>query len=230
MLNPSSNVSTQQLGVQVFQQMLRRPLAFWGGVWASLVIVACVAALGLLNPGTIESEGQPETTPKVVDDSSTELLPTTADVSQTSQFSSTAFQNSQISQGGFRTVDASTPGSGIPIWLFGAVALTCATGSLLIYGSMRESSQRRRRSLKRETSLRAVSSTGNRKKQQLSPPRSRQKRPKSGLGSPISTIDAPLVTVLPPEKSHSLDWGKDSLADVVDLRKRQSLASLLRDR
>jgi len=37
-----------------------------------------------------------------------------------------------------------------------------------------------------------------------------------------------MVTVLPPEESHPLDWDEATLADMMDLRKRQSLASLLR--
>jgi hypothetical protein len=36
------------------------------------------------------------------------------------------------------------------------------------------------------------------------------------------------VTVLPPEESNPLDWDQESLADMMDLRKRQSLSSLMR--
>jgi hypothetical protein len=53
----------------------------------------------------------------------------------------------------------------------------------------------------------------------------------------FETVDKPLpitdekltqVTVLSPEESHPLDGGDESLADMLDLRKRQSLASLIR--
>lgn len=231
MLNPSGNSPTQRLGVQVFQELIRnRPLAFWGGLWASLVVVAYVAALGLLNPGTVEWEKQPEATPKIVDDSPTGLLDATVEESQTALPTSTGFQDSQTSQGGFRKVDASAPEPGMPMWLFSAVALTCATGSWLIYGSMRHSSSQRRKSLRRETSLKASSTTAIRKKRQPSSRTNSLKKQRSRLEPPISVADAPLVTVLPPEKSHPLDWGEDSLADMMDLRKRQSLEALLRDR
>ena len=36
------------------------------------------------------------------------------------------------------------------------------------------------------------------------------------------------ITVLPPEESHPLDRGNENLAEMMDLRKRKSLASLMR--
>jgi hypothetical protein len=37
----------------------------------------------------------------------------------------------------------------------------------------------------------------------------------------------PIVTVLPPETNHSLDWDESSLVNALDLRKQRSLSSWL---
>jgi hypothetical protein len=58
-------------------------------------------------------------------------------------------------------------------------------------------------------------------------------RPNSqDVNKPIIAQDRSLaqITVLPPEQIHPLDGGKESLADMMDLRKRYTLSSLMRDK
>lgn len=233
MLNPSTNGSIQRLSLQIFQHLLHKhPLAFLGGTWASLMLVAYLAACGLLSPGSMEREKPPETTPSaMVEDSRTDLPSSTAvQGSQTPQPASTAVQDLPTSQRGFTKVRVSSPEEGMPMWLFGALALSCATGTLLIYGSLRHSQPRRTPVKRKETSQKASPTTAIRKKRQLPSRRHRLKKPISMPQPPRSVADQPVVTVLPPDESHPLDWGEDSLADMMDLRKRQSLSSLLRNR
>lgn len=231
MLNPSSNGSTQRLGAQIVRELVyNHPIPFLGGMWVSLVVAGYFAAWGLLSPGSMEPEKPPVTTQsaKMVEDSPTGLPDSTA--VQGSQQSSTATQDSQTSEGGFTRVRVSSGEEGMPMWLFGALALSCATGTLLIYGSLRNSQPRRKPVKRRETSLKASPTTAIRKKPQPPLRRQRLKRPIPVSQPPTSVSNVPVVTVLPPDESHPLDWGDDSLADMMDLRKRQTLASLLRNR
>lgn len=234
MLNPSSNGSTQRLGVQILQELIHnRPLAFWGGMWASLVLVAYVAALGLLSPGTIEGDKPQETTPsaKIVEESPIGLP--NSDVVQSSQspvLNSAELKGFQTPESDFTNAEAASPTASLPMWLFGAIALTCASGGLLIYGSLSQWKQRRKPLKRRAKSVKS-SPTATVVRKQQSP--SRIQRPKASKPSaqpPRPVAQTPLVTVLPPEENHPLDWGEDSLADMMDMRKQHSLTSLLRVR
>lgn len=46
--------------------------------------------------------------------------------------------------------------------------------------------------------------------------------------APASVVTRqPIVTVVPSEEVHSLDWGDASLADMMDIRKQKSISSLM---
>lgn len=203
MLNPSDNRPAQRLNLDVLIQLSnKRPIAFWGGLWASIILVAAIAATGLISTGPPElekAEPKPTPTPVFTQGSS----PEASAIASTSQ-------------------DGAS--EGLPMWLYGAIATSCATGTVLILIALRmKPSRRRRQPLKRSTTAPAAV----RKKRPLSPKR----RPVSSRRvqqPPVTTFSAtPVVTILPPEESHPLDWGDDSLADMMDIRKRQSLSSLM---
>jgi hypothetical protein len=42
-----------------------------------------------------------------------------------------------------------------------------------------------------------------------------------------SAVIEPVVTVVPENESHPLDWGEANLADMMDIRKQKPLSSLL---
>jgi len=53
-------------------------------------------------------------------------------------------------------------------------------------------------------------------------------RPATATATAAVTAAAPpIVTVLPPETNHSLDWDESSLVNALDLRKQRSLSSWL---
>jgi hypothetical protein len=112
--------------------------------------------------------------------------------------------------------------------LFGGVALGCAMGSLLVTHFLRHATGRR------QTTKRLKPVTAARKKRrrpsQRSHPVASHPMPRASE-SALNTQDNQLtqVTVLPAQESHPLDGGKESLAEMLDLRKRKSLASLMRD-
>jgi hypothetical protein len=235
MLNPSSNSPEQQHSLPYFQQLLyKHPFLFCGGLWAMLVFVGGLATLGLFNPGPIEQDtSMPSPTlstiqqivpkpsvfkaqlpsPKTVEDKPTEKFTTT-------ERSSTAPRTFPVSS----------------LMLFVAVAIGCAGGSLLLTHLLRQAAQER-------TDPRGLKPTGTLRKRRRKPSPKRsshvQMRQAEGSSANSQGLDQPLaitthhptqITVLPPEQSHPLDGKKESLAEMMDLRKRHSLASLMRNK
>ena len=202
MLNPSDNPPEPQHPLPLLKYLLHKyPLAVCGGFWVVMVLLGSMATFGLFNPGPMEQEASKPT-------------PSLATVQEPTP-QSTAKKDLQLS-------------------LFGAVALGCAAGSLLVTQALRYATQGSQppKGLKPVATIR---------KKRRHP--SKRRRPVSQRPTPVGveptfeTVDKPLpitdekltqVTVLSPEESHPLDGGDESLADMLDLRKRQSLASLIR--
>jgi hypothetical protein len=134
--------------------------------------------------------------------------------------------------------------------LFSAVVLGCAGGSLLVTNALKRSTQRRRFP-KRPKSSAIVHQQRSFLAKRRRPPHPRTPQP----AAPVHTqpniqqniqpktqpniqqntqpktqpnIQQTQVTVLPPEDNHPLDSQPESLAEMMDLRKRQSLKSLIR--
>ncbi|NJR50225.1 MAG: hypothetical protein HC780_12315 [Leptolyngbyaceae cyanobacterium CSU_1_3] len=45
--------------------------------------------------------------------------------------------------------------------------------------------------------------------------------------TPVVSVSPPVVTIVPPEEAHHLDWGNTNLADMMDIRKQKSVSSLM---
>jgi len=125
-------------------------------------------------------------------------------------------------------VQVSTPREDLPLSLFGAIAIGCASGSFLFIYILKNSARSHQASRRLNSPA-----TITKKRRQV------KKRPVAKVSQPVTTTAIrPLapeqnlsqITVLSPEESHPLDRGDDSLADLLDLRKRQSLDSLMRRR
>jgi hypothetical protein len=121
---------------------------------------------------------------------------------------------------------------GVPLWLYGAIALGFATSSVLIYKSLPHQPQSRKPRKRVRVKLETSPTATIRKKRQHPPQKQRRRvPPDAGLthmvGSQPATVKKPLVTVLSPEESHPLDLGDNNLADMLDMRKRYSLTALL---
>lgn len=244
MLNISSNPSELQHRLQTFKQLLyKHPFAFCGGLWVVLVFIAGVATLGLFNPGPMEEGGSRPLPPHTTFEQVTGKPPSFKiwKPSKPEPTPVKAQQDSTPKQVPFTTVEESTPKQDLPLSLLGAIALGCAGGSLLLTQILKYSAE----SYQNSRRLKPVGTI--RKKRRNPPPKthsvsrppqsvsshSQSNSPKSqGVNKPIVTNDRSLaqITVLPPEQSHPLDGGKESLADMMDLRKRYSLSSLMRDK
>jgi hypothetical protein len=125
-------------------------------------------------------------------------------------------------------VQVSTPREDIPLSLFGAIAIGCTSGSFLFIYILKNSARSHQASRRLNSPA-----TITKKRRQV------KKRPVAKITQPVTTKTLqPLrteqkrsqITVLSPEENHPLDRGDDSLANLLDLRKRQSLDSLMRKR
>jgi hypothetical protein len=201
MLNPSNDSSAQEYRQQPLRLLLNKhPFVFWSSLWLVIVLLGSGATIGLLSPGPTEKE-RPKPTPAPV------------------------------------TVEVSKPKEDLPLSLFAAIATGCGVGSLLFAYVLKRGSTQSRYPSRR---LKSVSTVGKKRRR---PPKRRpsiSRTPQPGAMQPSfqsldtrqPSTDARLtqVTVLPPEESHPLDRGDESLADLLDLRRHKSLASLMRDR
>lgn len=202
MLNPSNTSPEQQYPPHPLKLLIQKhPFAFWGGLWVVLIGVGSVATLGLLNPGPI-AQDTPKPTPAPAS------VPIVTPPKEDFAF------NPSLS-------------------VFGAIAIGCATGSVLFTYVLLNSSHSHGSSRR----LRSVATIS--KKRRHSP---KKRHPVARTTHPVAaqpvvqTLDVRLttfnhqmtqVTVLSPDEIHPLDRGEESLAELLDLRKRQSLASLM---
>lgn len=123
----------------------------------------------------------------------------------------------------------------IPLWMVGAIALSCASGCLIILRLINRPRQKqkiKKRIINREEIRLAQ------RRYQATEARLAKKTPAYAPQPRKSTIMAmppqkpkpkPVVTVLPPEQSFKPNQkNQDSLADILDIRKQNSLSSMLR--
>jgi hypothetical protein len=214
MLNSSDHSSEQHNYPQVLQQLVNRyPFVFWGTIWGFLVLIGTVAAVGLLDPGRIESD---KSVPKPLVST---ILESTA--------RQTPLSNSPITS----LPENASPKEGLPLTLFLGLALGCAAGSWLVTQAFRQSTQRRQ-------VIKPSKSTRRKKRRRPVNHRQVSQSPQSAANTPaIQTLNSPQpvaydsnteVTVVPDQEKNPLDKDEQSLAEMLDLRKRESLASIMR--
>jgi hypothetical protein len=266
MVKRSNNRRTKRSPlVSIHQVFYKHPLFLWGGLWVSLLLISSMAALGLMNPGYIVQKRTEAISPgstqqeqaEAISPGSTQqeqaeaISPSSTQQEQAEAISPSSTQQEQpeptpaskINQksldqrSGFTRVPEKSDDNSVPLWLYGAIALSCSLGLILIFLSFTYR-PRPRKPIKRvgknfqptaaKTSKNRVPKQRKRlvKKRRLVP--SKQRR-QPQVPTPVFVVD-PVVTVLSPEESHPLDWGDQGLAEIMDLRKRQSLTSLLSDR
>lgn len=131
-------------------------------------------------------------------------------------------------------VEPEERGQSVPVWSFGAIALSCAAGSLALSRKLKSSPRPRKPALH--------ASVAPRPKQPKPKPSSKlvPRPPQATAMAQAQALAAQppqvgrnpsqvvsQVTVMPSEHMHPLDWDEPSLADSVDLRKRTSVARWL---
>lgn len=117
----------------------------------------------------------------------------------------------------------------LPMWMVVAIALSCASGCLVIFRLLNPPTQRRVQ--KRQAIFHPAPSTSFRtrrqeqrviKTQTVSVPRQT-----SRVMKPMQASKKPIITVLPSEHRSPFDDSKESLVDLLDWRKHNSLTSIL---
>jgi hypothetical protein len=124
----------------------------------------------------------------------------------------------------------------IPLWMVAAIALSCASGCLVILRVLNRPKQKQK--VKRQVVNRDEIRLAQRRFQVMEarlPKRKTPSRPPGPRRTPIMAMPPqkskpkPVVTVLPPEHNFKPNQkNEDSLADIMDIRKQTSLSSMLR--
>ena len=256
MLNLSSNSSSElQHSSQSLKLLIyKHPFAFCGCLWVALVLLGGVATLGLVNPGPTEKGGYRPLPPLTTFEAVTPKPPTLKiwkkSTLKPSPITSqqeprpkpsplTSQPDSAPEQSSFTSQPDSAPQQDFPLWLFGAVALGCAGGSYLVTQLLKYSAQgldnpKRLKPVGMIRKKRPNPSTKTSRSIPREPQQAGSQPNVQSLNKPVVTPNKNLtqVTVLPPEQSHPLDGGRgrENLAEMMDLRKRCSLSSLMRNK
>ena len=118
------------------------------------------------------------------------------------------------------SASARSQGGGLPLLSLMAIALTCATGCIVLLRSLQP-----RRPTKRLQPLTSRSARAG--KSRRSPEGSRTAASRTQPGSAAGSLGTVEVSLVPHEMQQPLDWDEPSLADSLDLRQRQPLSHWL---
>lgn len=113
------------------------------------------------------------------------------------------------------------------LWVLGAVALTCSAAGYLASQRLNSSSSSAKPDQPVKRSAARIPTRRQRRRRsrhELLPSATPEPKP---ITPPAPAEIEPVVTVLPPEESHPLDTGEESLVEMMDIRKQRSLSSIL---
>ncbi|MEP0868989.1 hypothetical protein NDA01_04160 [Trichocoleus desertorum AS-A10] len=225
MVNQTHPHRQPQLLGTTSQLIQKHPFILWGASLVLVLLLGGFALKGLIYPGPVEPEVA--TAPAKVPSPAPAKVP------------SPELQEQNLN-----------------LWLFSAVALGCAAGSIFISRRIERmepkpqqaqpKSKQRAMPFQMKAAQKRQPATATRR------PSSPMRRKKAAAVSvkranapattvlhaepvrmsqrgypPNSVIIEPVVTVVPENESHPLDWGEASLAEMMDLRKQKPLSSLL---
>lgn len=200
----SDNAPSPHMGGRLWMQLLQQPLLFWGGVWVGLLLVGSIAMTGLMSP-QLAKRDEPLASSALDAEA---IAPAPAQPAPDPSASPSA---------------PPTPAD-VPVWSLGAIALSCAAGSLMLARQLKQS-YRYEPLVKPQLSA-TTAMQGNQRPSTISASRSTS-GPISGPAPDLSrselsasAMPAVPVDVVPLDESHPLDWSEASLADLMDIRRR----------
>ncbi|MBW4562396.1 MAG: hypothetical protein KME32_14835 [Mojavia pulchra JT2-VF2] len=179
--------------------LARHPWLLLIGLSAIFVGSAVLALYSLGSAGSVQQPEEPETSPDLLTVLE-EPIPTPSETSDPT-----------------------------PLWMIAAIALSCGSGCFIILRLLKHPAKGQ----KAQKQKRYQTSLVQGQQQRLEPQTLRNPPvfvPSPSL-RPLVSMQAntkPLMTVLPPDHRHRLDKSRESLADLLDLRKQSSLPTLLR--
>lgn len=217
--SPAESANPQailQLKLSLLTQLLQHcPVIFWGAVLTVPLLITGLAVTILMDPSYVARQSDPTAT--------------VADQSASPQ--AAAQQDKEL-----------------PLWSLGAIVLSCAAGTVMISRRFNKSEPERPQSNRsqRLQKPQKLAAKGN-----VSPPRPIQRPQLVAATQPVRAVlppnlrstppalkaarstaarpiaNEPIITVVPAEESHPLDWDEKNLADAMDIRKRRPLSSWL---
>ncbi|MDZ7959041.1 MAG: hypothetical protein RMY34_14360 [Aulosira sp. DedQUE10] len=196
----SSAISNSQVLIQI---LTRHPWLLLIGLSATFF---ASAVLALYNLGSIGYVTQPEETDKNQDVST-------------------------VAEAAINTPsETSNP---TPLWMIMAIALSCGSGCLIILRILNRPAKGQKGQTSQKHIKRYPTHSVQSQPSRVEPQPSRNPQvfvPPPSL-TPLVSMQSrtkPLTTVLPPEHRYGMEKSKESLADLMDLRKQSSLSTILR--
>ncbi len=118
----------------------------------------------------------------------------------------------------------------IPLWMVAAIALSCATGCLIIFRCLKRPAQHQKVQKQRNRYQTRLTKSRPQTTELLPSKKPPVLLPQQPQKPVMATSDEtkPVVTVLPPEQSVTGGKSKESLASMLDIRKQTSLSAILR--
>ncbi|ABA19987.1 conserved hypothetical protein [Trichormus variabilis ATCC 29413] len=121
-------------------------------------------------------------------------------------------------------------GNPLPLWMVAAIALSCASGCLIIFRLLNQPTQRPKIQKREAISHQALSASSRTQKQQQPILKTQPMFVPRPTLQPVNAMQAtkkPLLTVLPAEQRSPFDDSKESLVELLDWRKHNSLTAIL---
>ena len=221
--------------------MAKHPVAFCGGIWIVLLLVSTIAAQGLINPSFVKQQPLKRITADNLEQGASKSISKSAVKHKQSNQIPSAIQeenlqttpsstNIEVLNSSPVTIAKSHPNQA-PLWLYGGILLAFVLGFILIFISFSYKPKRLQTIKSAGKNLKINQRQTNRKPKQQLPKQqckqASQQVQKRLIAKSPHVLQQPLVTVMPPEPNCAVNSGEESLADIMDLRKHQSLASLI---
>ena len=225
---------------------------FWGGLWLGMVLVATVSLVGILTPSYVKQAEQGRFTKGATREEPTlawqfdlgENAPLWSfaaiaascavgswflyrQLNQASSAEELALADPQAETPGLETPMPTTqpilPGRSLPVAQLRTTQPSVARSRATRPQTMKPQAQAHRSTM---VDVQITSVTPKLGKPQV-PPTTTSSHSLVVQRPATTSLAKPQVSVVPEEESHPLDWGEAGLADMMDIRKRRSLSSLM---
>ena len=244
MINTSDDPAKNQHLPQALPQLFQKyPWAFGGTIWAGILVVGSVAGFGMIYPGPVEQKGsQPQPTITTIQQFTTgsKSQPKAVIQPPVAIAPPVAMEPLPIikPQPAIATIPESTPGEGFPLSVFAGLAIGCGVGSFVVSQLVKKATQPYQSvTVRKKTQNISKKHRPVPRKPQVAyskpivqPPHNQSPHNQPPYNqSPIIEKQQTKVTVVSASENHPLDGKEETLAEMLDLRKRKSLSALMRE-
>ncbi|MBW4522661.1 MAG: hypothetical protein KME16_23695 [Scytolyngbya sp. HA4215-MV1] len=224
--------------LDLFAQLIQRyPVTFWSGIWLGMVLVATVSVVGILTPSYVKQAEQREnaeaswneepSTNWQIDWGENASLWSFAAIAASCAAGSW-FLYRQLNQSSSSSAEEKEDERTQPndIYLQSALApIPVRSLPAANHKTVRLQTAHPKTGRKPSTPTKVAPKPGQPTK--LKPPLPAAQALVVQSPQTSAMVPEPQVTVVPEEESHPLDWSEASLAEMMDIRKRRSLSSLM---